>query len=267
MTFVYDEKDTTNGIGIFEQTNNKLTGTILTPVGDYRYLNGSVTNGELSLHTFDGEHLYVFTATKNNDTTLVGEFRSGKSRLESWTATKNDTATLPDGDSLTLLKKGYSKIDFSFPDLEGKLVSPADDQFKNKVLVLQLFGSWCSNCMDETRFLSQWYRENQDKAVAILGLAYEQKADFEYGKSRVEKMKSRLQVPYDFVLAGTKDKEEASKTLPMLNQVIAFPTLIFVGKNGEVKRIHTGFNGPGTGKYYEEFQEEFNQTITELLSE
>jgi hypothetical protein len=103
--------------------------------------------------------------------------------------------------------------------------------------------------------------------VAILGLAYEQKADFEYGKSRVEKMKSRLQVPYDFVLAGTKDKEEASKTLPMLNQVIAFPTLIFVGKNGEVKRIHTGFNGPGTGKYYEEFQEEFNQTITELLSE
>ncbi len=267
MTFIHNETDTTIGIGIFEQTKHKLSGTILTPTGDYRYLEGEVANGEMSIHTFDGEHLFVFTATKKNDATLMGEFRSGMTWFEPWVGIKNSNATLPSSDSITLLKDGYTTIDFSFPDMDGNLISPSDDRFKNKVVILQLFGTWCPNCMDETRFLSSWYNANHDKDVTVLGLAYEQKADYEYGKSRILKMKERLQVPYDFVLAGTSDKEEASKTLPMLNQVIAFPTLIFVGRDGNVKKIHTGFTGPGTGVYYDEFKKEFENTVSELLNE
>ena len=101
----------------------------------------------------------------------------------------------------------------------------------------------------------------------ILGLAYERKDDFEYASGRVKKMKEKLAVPYDFVIAGTSNKEEASKTLPMLNKVIAFPTTIFIGKNGKVKHIHTGFEGPGTGIYYQQFKERFNQIVNELLAE
>lgn len=80
-------------------------------------------------------------------------------------------------------------------------------------------------------------------------------------------MIDKLNVQYDFVIAGTNDKAKASETLPMLNRVVAFPTLIFIGKDGKVKKIHTGFSGPGTGKYYEQFIEEFNQTVNELLSD
>jgi hypothetical protein len=53
----------------------------------------------------------------------------------------------------------------------------------------------------------------------------------------------------------------------MLNKVIAFPTTIFIGKDGKVKHIRTGFEGPGTGIYYEQFKERFNQVINELLAE
>ncbi|NJN41548.1 MAG: hypothetical protein HC811_04210 [Flammeovirgaceae bacterium] len=70
-----------------------------------------------------------------------------------------------------------------------------------------------------------------------------------------------------FVIAGTYDKPEASKTLPMLNHVQAFPTTIFIGKDGKVKKIHTGFSGPGTGAYYDQFIGWFNQTVNELLQE
>jgi hypothetical protein len=69
------------------------------------------------------------------------------------------------------------------------------------------------------------------------------------------------------VIAGTDKTEMASKTLPMLNQIIGFPTTIIIGKNGKVKYIHTGFEGPGTGIYYEQFKERFNQVINELLAE
>lgn len=121
--------------------------------------------------------------------------------------------------------------------------------------------------MDETKFLSQWYLKNKDRGVEILGLAYEAKDDFDYASGRVKKMKEKLSVPYDFVIAGNKDKEEAAKTLPMLNHVLSFPTTIFIGKDGTVKRIHTGFSGPGTGIYYERFIQRFNQTVQELLDD
>lgn len=121
--------------------------------------------------------------------------------------------------------------------------------------------------MDETKFLAPWYKENVDRGVAIIGLAYERKADFTYASDRVKKMIEKFGVTYDFVIAGTNDKALASETLPQLNKVVAFPTTIFIGKDGKVKKIHTGFSGPGTGIYYEQFKEEFNQTINELLSE
>ena len=62
-------------------------------------------------------------------------------------------------------------------------------------------------------------------------------------------------------------KAKASETLPALNRVLAFPTTIFIGRDGKVKHIHTGFSGPGTGIYYEQFKERFNQIVNELLNE
>jgi len=259
-------KDTYASVGIVEQTGNHLTGTFLTPMGDYRYLEGNVINDQLWLSTFDGNHAFVFTATLNGDS-LKGDYYSGHSAHETFKGIKNENAVMPDAESLTYLKEGYDKIDFSFPDLHGNKISPSDDRFKNKVLILQIFGTWCPNCMDETKFLTQWYDQNKDRGVEIIGLAYERKDDFIYASDRVNKMKAKLGVHYDFVIAGVNDKEKAAATLPMLNKVIAFPTTIFIGKDGKVKHIHTGFSGPGTGIYYEQFKERFNQIINELLAE
>jgi thiol-disulfide isomerase/thioredoxin len=168
---------------------------------------------------------------------------------------------------VTYLKEGYDRITFSFPDVEKNMVSPSDEKFENKVLVLQIFGTWCPNCMDETKFLTEWYKSNSDRGVEILGLAYERKDDFAYASERVKKMKTKLGVPYDFVIAGVNDKKKAAETLPMLNHVLAFPTMIFIGRDGKVKHIHTGFEGPGTGEYYEKFKGRFNEIINELLNE
>jgi len=261
------EADTTVAVGIFNQHGDSVTGTFLTPTGDYRYLQGNVSNNMLHLSTFDGNHAYIFTASKLADGKLTGEYYSGKTWFEFWVAEKNENAALPDAEKLTYLKEGYERIEFTFPDVNGNKVSLTDNKYKNKVVILQLFGTWCPNCMDETKFLTPWYNENKNRGVEIIGLAYERKDDFTYASGRVKKMVEKLNVPYDFVIAGTNDKEKAGLTLPMLNKVVAFPTTIFIGKDGNVKKIHTGFNGPGTGLYYEQGIQQFNETVNELLSE
>ncbi len=260
------EKESYPAVGVINQNGNKVTGTFITPTGDYRYLQGNVVDNKLLLSTFDGNHAFLFTATFEGDS-LKGDFYSGKVSHEVFKGVKNENAVLPNAESLTFLKEGFDKVNFSFPDLDSKIIGPSDEKYKNKVLILQIFGTWCPNCMDETKYLSQWYQDNHDRGVEILGLAYERKDDFEYASSRVKKMKEKLHVPYDFVIAGTNDKEKASLTLPMLNKVIAFPTTIFIGKDGKVKHIRTGFEGPGTGIYYEQFKERFNQIVNELLAE
>lgn len=252
-------------VAMIQQEGNDVIGTFLTPTGDYRYLQGNVVNDELHLSAFDGNHAFVFTATLSGDS-IRGNFYSGKSGFETWAGARDSQAALPDAESLTFLKPGYDKLSFSFPDLTGKPVTLEDARFKNKVVILQILGTWCPNCMDETKFLAPWYEQNKDRGVEILGLAYERKPDFDYAKERVEKMKAKWNVGYDFVIAGVNDKAKASETLPALNRVLAFPTTIFIGKDGQVKHIHTGFSGPGTGIHYERFQERFDQIVNELLA-
>lgn len=262
---VFDhEGDTSIAVAVFEQNENDVTGTFLTPTGDYRYLEGIAEGSNLSLSTFDGGHAFIFKAAEKNGQ-LTGDFWSGKSWHETWTAVKNNSAKLPDADSLTFLKEGYDELTFRFPDLTGKMVSPQD--YKGHALILQIFGTWCPNCMDETKFLNDWYKKNKGRDIEILGIAYEAKDDYEYAKSRVQKMKDKWDIQYSYVIGGHSDKAEAAKTLPMLNHILSFPTTIFIDRNGEVQRIHTGFTGPGTGPYYEQFVKEFNETVDELIGD
>jgi peroxiredoxin len=267
ITFTTQEGKQTPAIGLFSSKSGKLLGTFMTATGDYRYLEGTIQSSKILLSTFDGEHAYLFTAEIEGDQIINGEFWSGKTGYRKWVGSKNNMATLPDPNSLTYLKDGYDKIEFSFPGIDGQIVSPENKKYQNKVLILQIFGTWCPNCMDETKFLAEWYRKNIERGVEIIGLSYEKKDDLEYAKSRILKIKERFNVEYDFAFAGLSDNNKAAETLPMLNHVMSFPTTIFIDKQGRVRKIHTGFNGPGTGKYYAEFIIEFNDFLNILLNE
>ena len=256
-------------VGEFTQENGRVFGTFLTTTGDYRFLEGTVSDQKLYLSCFDGSHAYLFTGKLLNDSTITeGKFYSGLSSIETWTANKDDKAILPDAYSITDLKPGYDKIDFSFPGLDGKKVSLSDQKFKNKIVLVQFFGSWCPNCMDETAYLTSFHKKYQEKGVEIVALAYERTKDFERSRKNIARLRDRFSVPYDMLVTGfTKDKIEVSKSLPMLKQFMAFPTLMIIDKNGKIRKIHTGFSGPGTGSHYADFVKEFEQTIDDLLSE
>lgn len=267
VDFIEENGDTTKAVGIFALNGNNLEGTFLTVTGDYRFLAGNVDGDALNLSCFDGEHAFLFKAKITDENTMEGRFWSGSAYNVKWVARRNPNAALPNPDSLTFLKAGYDRINFSFPDLNGNLVSLDDEKYKGKVVIVQMLGSWCPNCMDETAFLAKYYQSNKTKNIAIIGLAYERNPDFNEAKKRLEKMKARFEIGYDLLVAGTYNKAAAAATLPMLNHVLAFPTTIFIDKKGRVRKIHTGFNGPGTGVYYEKFVEEFNIFIDKLLAE
>jgi peroxiredoxin len=262
-----DGRDTT--VGEFKQTGHKVTGTFLTTTGDYRFLEGIVSGDSLYLSCFDGGHAFLFNAKITDANTLTGgKFFSGLTGTDTWTAVRNENAKLPDAYSLTALKPGYKKLAFSFKDITGKTVSLNDARFKNKVVIVQILGSWCPNCMDETAYMVNYYKKYQPKGVEVIGLAYERTTDFARSQRALAQLKNRFDIKYPLLITGyTSNKEETAKSLPMLTKVVGFPTTIIIDKGGDVRKIHTGFSGPGTGEHYTEFISEFEKLTDDLLAE
>lgn len=254
--------------GTFKQENGKVTGTFRTPSGDYRFLEGVVEGDSLKLSTFDGAHAFLFKA-KVSDSAMIGVFYSGNHSLETFIAKRNPDFELPSANELTQIKEGYEDFTFEFPDLEGNTVSLKDDKFKDKVVLVQLMGSYCPNCLDETKFLSKYYEANKDKGVEVIALAFENAKSKEKAIRGINRMKARVGLNYEILLAqiGTNDKVKAQEKMPMLNQVSSYPTTIFVDRTGKVRKIHTGFNGPATGDKYVSFQKEFNVFMDTLIAE
>ena len=122
--------------------------------------------------------------------------------------------------------------------------------------------------MDETRFLADLYRQYKDDGLEIIGLAYEYGAkDLAHARTLLSKAVSHLGAEYDFAIPIVGRGKDQNKTLPMLEGGIrAYPTSIYIDKKGKVRKIHTGFNGPGTS-LYDDFVEETHTFIKDLLRE
>jgi thiol-disulfide isomerase/thioredoxin len=267
ITFKEDDPLDALGIGEFKQTGNYLEGTILTPSGDHRYLEGTVQGNKIFLSAFDGSHAFLYNATINADSSMNGDFYSGIHWHQTWTAVRDEKIELPNPDSLTFLNPGNKQFSFTFPDTNNKPFSFPDKKYQGKVVIVQIMGTWCPNCLDESIFLSEYYNKNKNRGVEIIALDYERMNDFEKAKNNIARLQKRLSIIYPVLFAGITSAENKKKSLPMLNHIMSFPTTIFLDKKGNVRRIHTGFSGPATGKHYEEFIADFNLFMEKLIKE
>ena len=250
-------------VGELKQSGNILRGTFRTETGDYRYLDGEVQADKFYLSCFDGAHAFVFEGKIRDDGHLDALFRSSKSKPEIWEAHKNPAFELRDANSLTKLKSTSESINFTFPDATGKPISL--NNYAGKVKILQIMGTWCPNCRDETNFLINYLKRKPNDKLAVIALAFERNA--EVAATQVATYKQKMAVPYDILIAGTtNNKDEAAKTLKGLDKIIAYPTLMFLDKNNKVRRIHTGFDGPATSKHAE-FAAEFENFVEKMLQE
>ena len=149
------------------------------------------------------------------------------------------------------------------------MVSINDARFKNKVVIIQIMGSWCPNCMDETQFLSDYYNKNKGRGVEVIALAYEYTTDKDRSTRSLRKFQQRFNVQYPMLNTGVTvgDSLRTEKTLPQITDIKMFPTSLVLDKTGKVRSIDTGFNGPGTGEHYTEYKSEFESLVGKLLGE
>lgn len=254
-------------LGLFRQgVDGRVTGTFGTETGDYRFLEGVMDGDTLRLSSFNGSQAFLFTAVLRNDT-LHGLFSNGIHWSEPWLAVRNPSFRLRDPDSLTVLKEGHDMVQLRFPSLDGDSIATTDERYRGKPLVVQIMGSWCANCVDEAVLLDELYERYRDAGLEVVAVAFEKHTDRQRALAGLERFRRTLDVDYPILFAGAANKENTRAQLPFLEHVMSYPTCIFIDRSGKVRKIHTGFYGPGTGAYYEAFKRDLEAFVQQLVAD
>ncbi len=250
-------------------TRFPLAATFLTTTGDYRYLSGDVRDGTLTLSTFNGVHAFLFTARVGADGSLNGEFFSGPASRTAWTATPDPGASLPDAFAMAEVADDTRIGDLSYTSPDGAAVTLGDTSVGGgaRARILYLFGTWCPNCKDATAALNEMVGRWGPRGLAVTGLAFEVTGDRERDLRQVRIYRERSKAAFPLLLAGTTDKQQRADAFPVLKEIKAFPTLVFVDGRSRVRAVYTGFSGPATGEEYTKMRERFDSIVATMLNE
>jgi hypothetical protein len=266
---VFSPEDTTSsskGVAVLQQHGTCVTGTVLTETGDYRYLQGELNGDSLWLSAFDGTHLFYLTGRLVGDSIIGGVFLSGKHWKEPWSAYKSAINTLRNPASITSLLEGRQP-EFTVHTSSGQTIRFDSTTWKNHVSIVQIMGSWCPNCTDESRFLKTLFDEHTTKGLRIIPVAFERGDDTIAACARVQKQFTQLGLSYPFYYGGQASKTAAHSTFTFLDEVHSFPTTIFIDRQGKIRKIFTGFYGPGTGEEYTRHTKAISTFVDSLMTE
>ena len=256
-------------VGTFTVDADQIaSGTFLTTTGDYRYLAGRVDGDLMRLSTFDGAHAFLFHAVMQDDGTIKGDFWSGNWYHETWTAVRDDDATLPDAFEQTTITDESALEELVFKDIEGNPTRVLDalDATNAKARILEIFGTWCPNCTDAGRELVDLKKTYGDD-LGVVSLAFEIVEDFDRSAKQVERHHAHIGSDWEILIAGLSDKAKATQTLGFLDRVRSYPTLVFLNEDNEVQAVYSGFSGPATGDAYKEQRLRFEALIDGLIED
>jgi thiol-disulfide isomerase/thioredoxin len=252
-----------------EKSASDVSAAILRVDGDTGALTGGYKDGKFVLSHFSGGRPALMILTPSSDGTLAVNMTDlhGSSQL---TATRPDVARAKglapptDPDHHTSVKDPSEPFQFSFPDLNGKIVSNTDARFQGKVVLVNITGSWCPNCHDEAPFLAELYRKYRSQGLEVVALSFEE-GDQLKDPVRLRAFMKEYGIDYTVLLGGTPDDRDAKLTQPV--NLNSWPTTFFLGRDGRVRFVHAGFPGPASGELYRQAAHEFYAQVESLLAE
>lgn len=252
-------------------SNGVVHGTFRTPTGDFGYLGGFVDSSDrLTLSCFDGAHAFLFKArgVASPEYDLRGEFWSGATWHEVWRAKENPDAALPDAWTQTAIAEESPDLsELVFTSLDGQRVSLASLKKDDRPMIVELFGTWCPNCHDEAKHLSELARTYDKAGLVVVGLAFELTDDLERSRRQIERYRDRYDIGFPLLIGGKADKATVAERVPMIDRMRSYPTTIFIDAKGKVRGVYTGYSGPATGAAHEELRKRFDAMVRTMLDE
>ena len=243
-----------------------IEGTLISSTSDYGPFSGTASADSFAIGYFDGSFVYLITGKLQGDT-LRGVFHAGLRTQTPWQAVRSTGAPHLKSPTEVTSADTSEPFRFRFPDLQGRPVRNDDPRFKGKVVLVDIFGTWCPTCHEGTPELMRLYHRYRGRGLEMVGLAFEASGDPAVDAPLVRRYRDKFRIPFPLLLAGRSDVEGVEAALPQLSGAGAFPTILFLGRDGRVRRVHAGFHGLATGAQHQRQAREFEGQIEKLLEE
>ena len=249
---------------VVQQKGDNVTASILRIDGDTGAITGSFQNGMFLLSHFSGARPLRLEVTPASDGSLA-LVQNGTTKMTAYRpqdARAQAVADPTEPMAHTRAKDPNARFTFSFPTLDGKTLTEAD--FAGKVLLVSMTGSWCPNCHDEAPFLTELYNEYHAQGLDVVAFAFEEEAQLK-DPVRLRAFIKNFNITYPVVLVG--QPEQLAEKIPQAENLNAFPTTLFVGRDGRIRAVHAGFASRATGEFFGKGKEEMTAIVKELLAE
>jgi thiol-disulfide isomerase/thioredoxin len=248
------------------RTGRGLEGTIISNSGDYGLFWGGAAADSFAMAHFDGSYVYLLTGRLDGDT-LRGTFHAGLRTQTPFVAVRSTGAAHLTPPTEVVRADTTAPFTFAFPNVDGGMATSADPRFRDKVVIVDIFGTWCPTCHDAAPALVDLHRRYAERGLEVVGLAYEVTGDTAIDGAIVRRYRDKFGIAFPLLLAGVNDSDSPGETQPQLSGPIAFPTTIFLDRSGRVRKVHAGFYGPATGDAHAALVREFDATVQALLAE
>jgi thiol-disulfide isomerase/thioredoxin len=286
---------------IVKQSGADVAASILRVDGDTGAFSGTYQDGKWVLSHFDGSRPGVIVVSPRSDGTLqilqnpehpdqlptTATGAAGSPAVASSGKTYDDSIAdgryaptlvayrpgaarakgLPEPENYethTTARDPKEQFTFNFPDVNGHLVSNEDPRFKGKVILAIVTGTWCPNCHDEAQYLVKLDKKYRDKGLAIVALDFEE-PEQQATLARERAFVKQYGVKYTYLIAGAP--AEMWEKVPQAVNLNTWPATIFIGRDGRVRAIHSGFASPASGEFHRQLEQEFTAKIEQLLAE
>ena len=251
-------------VGVFEEdSTGRVTGTIMTNSGDFRYLVGNRAGNMLRLSTFNGIFAYIFEFDIAADGTMEGTYYSGAKTRRKLRATPDSTVKLLDPTAIASWNENRGPLELQVPAYNSDETISIEPGY---VHVVQIMGSWCPNCVDESDAFRWMQQRFADQPLRVLAVTFERWESLEQSFPAIDKFVRDVGIPYPIAFGGRATRENIERVFPGLKNFRAYPTTLYVDKKGVVRKVYTGFNGPGT-PVYNDWLEDTQRYLIELLNE
>lgn len=131
---------------------------------------------------------------------------------------------------------------FEAEAFDGSSVSWADPRFDDKVLVVDIWGTWCPPCRAEIPHLNALYDKYADQGLEIVGVAFEHAPDRSSAVRNLEQFIREFEIEYPILLGGTPSQTDLQRVFPGLSDFRGFPTTLVLDREGIVREVTVGFS-------------------------
>lgn len=228
---------------------------------DNRYypLAGTYSKRNLELSWFDGDNAILIKTHNIDKRTLAGDLWWNDRQIR-WTAKRMDKDQI-----LQTAPLRPKMMNISAYDLHKKRITLTSADFAGCVVLLNIFGSWCPSCHEESAMLANWQRRYANLQFKVVSLAFELSSNTDENLETLQQFAAKYHPDFTMLLGGSV--EEAVEKLAPLIRLNAYPTNVFIDRSGQIRGVYPGFIGAAQHQQHQHFIGMHERILKELLAE